>query len=256
MRSVRVEFDSARGERLAGTLDLPDEGTDRYAVFAHCFTCNRNYKFIRHVARTLAGHGLGVLRLDFAGLGDSHGTFEETNLGTNVEDVLAAARYLDVHHAAPVLLVGHSLGGCAVLAAAGRLPGVRAVVTINAPFHPAHVLEQLQVDDKISARGYARVEIGGTPYRITAQLAEDLRAARPDAAIAGIDAALLVLQAPDDRTAPAENADRIFAAARHPKSLVALPGADHLLSRERDARYAAEVIAAWSAPYLEERGTA
>lgn len=249
MRSLRVEFDSARRERLIGSLDLPDE-VRHYAVFTHCFTCNRNYKFIRQMARALAERGIGVLRFDFAGLGDSGGDFEETNLTTNTDDVVAAAGFLEREYGAPSLLVGHSLGGCAVLAAAGRLSRIRAVATINTPYHPAHVLDKLQVEDEIAVRGHARVELGGLSYRLTAQLAEDLRSARPDEAIAGIDAALLVLHAPGDRTAPVENGERIFAAARHPRSLVALPGADHLLSRESDAVYAAGLIATWSAAYL------
>lgn len=254
MRTVKVRFSNGRGVVLAGSLDLPRESAPRaYAVFAHCFTCNRNYKFIRHVSRALAQRGLAVLRLDFTGLGESEGRFEDTNFGTNVDDVLAAARFLEMEYGAPPrLLIGHSLGGTAVLAAAPRLDPVRAVATINAPSAPAHVLDRLgEIDAWIAGRGQAEVEIGGLRYRITPQLVADLRGARVEAAIGALGAALLVLHATHDQTADIGHAERIFAAARHPKSLAALPGADHLLSREEDAHYAAGLISAWSSIYLD-----
>ena len=257
MRTIKVGFANGRGVSLAGSLDLPRDSEPRAsAVFAHCFTCNRNYKFIRHISRALAQRGLAVLRLDFTGLGESGGRFEDTNFSSNVEDVLAAARFLETgHRAAPGLLIGHSLGGTAALAAAPRLPSVRAVVTVNAPSDPSHVLDRLgALDAEIAHRRHAEVEIGGVSYRITPQLVDDLRGAQVTQAIGALDAGLLVLHAPDDRTADFGHAERIFAAARHPKSLVALPGADHLLSREQDARYAAELIAAWLPPYLDAAG--
>lgn len=254
MRTSKVRFANGRGIELAANLDLPASAAPRaYAVFAHCFTCNRNYKFIRQMARTLAQGGVGVLRLDFTGLGESAGRFEDSNFSSNVDDVLAAARFLEAEYEAPRLLIGHSLGGTAMLAAAPRLPSVRAVTTINAPSEPAHVLSQLEgVESAVARDGETRVEIGGLPYRITAQLVDDLREQRPCAGIAALDAALLLLHAPGDRTAGIEHAERIYAAASHPKSLVSLPDADHLLSREADARYAARMIAAWSEPYLEK----
>ncbi len=253
MRTLRVGFDNDRGIALTASLDLPRAGSPRaYAVFAHCFTCNRNYKFIRHMARTLAGHGLAVLRLDFAGLGESGGRFEETNFSTSTADVLAAARFLAAEHQAPGLLIGHSLGGAAVLAAAPGIASVRAVATINAPSTPAHVLTQLgALDEAMAKQGYAEAEIGGIVYRLTPQLVDDLRHTQIDGAIGGLDAALLVLHATQDRTADISHGERIFAAAAQPKSLIALPGADHLLSREGDAQYAAAMIAAWSAIYLD-----
>lgn len=251
MRTLKLGFPNRRGQELAGSLDLPAASTPRsYAVFAHCFTCNRNYKFIRYIARILAREGIAVLRLDFTGLGESGGRFDETNFSTTVDDLLAAAGYLAAEHQAPRLLIGHSLGGTAVLAAAPRLPGVDAVVTINAPAQPAHVLEQLDVEHRVAEAGQASVEIGGARWNITAQLVDDLRHART--APERLAAALLVLHATRDGTAGMEHAERIFTAASQPKSLVALPQADHLLSREADALYAAKLILAWSSAYLGE----
>lgn len=256
MRTLRVGFDNGRGDALAASLDLPREGSPRaYAIFAHCFTCHRNYKFIRQMARVLAQHGLAVLRLDFAGLGESGGRFEETNFSTNTADVLAAARFLASEYRAPAVLIGHSLGAAAVLAAAPDVVSARAVVVVNAPSTPAHVLTQLgTLDDAIARQGYAEAEIGGIVYRITPQLIEDLRGARVDGAIAGLGAALLVLHATRDLTADISHGERIFAAAAQPKSMIALPGADHLLSLEGDAQYAAAMIAAWCTAYLEGEG--
>ncbi|MDX9741080.1 MAG: alpha/beta fold hydrolase [Gammaproteobacteria bacterium] len=249
MRTLKVVFPNARGNELAGSLDLPSASAPRaYAIFAHCFTCNRNYKFIRYIARTLAREGVAVLRLDFTGLGESTGRFDETNFSTTVDDLLAAADFLAAQYQSPRLLIGHSLGGTAVLAAAPRLRGIDAVVTVNAPAQPGHVLEQLDVETEVARAGHASVNIGGSNWNITAQLVDDLRQAR--AAPERLEAALLVLHATRDATAGMEHAERIFAAASQPKSLVALPQADHLLSREADALYAARLILAWSSAYL------
>lgn len=253
MPSQRVEFGNVRGVRLVGSLDLPAERPRVAALFAHCFTCNRNYRFIRQLSALLAEQGIAVLRFDFTGLGDSGGRFEESNFTTNVEDIEAAAGYLaGEFDGAPQLLIGHSLGGTAMLAAAGSIAGVRAVATINAPFEPAHVLEHL--DDAIAGierEGSAEAEIGGQRYRMTAQLVDDLRAIRMRPKIGRLDAALLVLHSPVDRTVGIDNATRIFDAAQHPRSFVVLDGADHLLGREADVRYAGAVIAAWVSPYLD-----
>lgn len=249
MRTLRVGFPNGRGQELAGSLDLPATAAPRaYAIFAHCFTCHRNYKFIRYIARILAREGIAVLRIDFTGLGESGGRFDETNFSTTVDDLIAAAGFLAAEHQAPQLLIGHSLGGTAVLAAATRLPGLAAVVTINAPSQPTHVLEQLDVEDEVARSGSAPVTIGGANWNITPQLVDDLRSAR--SAPERLAAALLVLHATRDDTAGMEHAERIFAAAPQPKSLIALPQADHLLSRESDAHYAARLILAWSSAYL------
>lgn len=252
MRSQKQYFDNARGIRLAADLDLPGHGEPHaYAVFAHCFTCNRNYKFIRHICRVLTDRGVAVLRPDFTGLGESGGEFASTNFTTSVEDVLAAARCLADRYAAPTLLIGHSLGGSAVLAAGVQLEEVRAVVTINAPYEPSHLYDHFSdLHDEIERNGAVSVDIGGQKVSITAQLLEDLRDARVGEHIGRLDAALLVMHAPMDQTVGIDNASRLFQAAHHPKSFVSLDNADHLLSREHDARYAGEVIAAWAERYL------
>lgn len=253
-QTLRVEFTNARGIRLRGSLERPaDREPVACALFAHCFTCNSDYRFIRLIARELAGQGISVMRFDFTGLGGSGGRFEDSNFTTNVEDIEAAARFLEGElTVGPALLIGHSLGGAAVLAAAGRIPSVRAVATINAPSTPDHVLGHLEGAVAEAARhGVGEAEIGGQRYPITQQLIDDLRGADLGAAIRALDAALLVLHSPVDRTVGIAHASRIFEVARHPKSFVALDGADHLLGRETDARYAARIIRTWASAYLD-----
>lgn len=252
MRAQKIHFRNARGIRLAGELDVPADGAPvAWALFAHCFTCNKNYKFIRHICRTLAAQGVAVLRFDFTGLGESGGDFASSNFTSNIEDILAAARCLEERYAAPALLIGHSLGGTAMLAAAPRLATVQAVATINAPFEPGHILDHLGDErERIEREGEAQVSIGGQRYRLTRQLLEDLRAYRMRETIRELKAALLILHSPHDGTVPIAHAGLIFEAAHHSKSFVALDRADHLLSREDDARYAGQVIAAWAARYV------
>lgn len=252
MKTQRLRFNNSRGIELGARLDRPDSGLPKaYAVFSHCFTCNKDYKFIRQVSRTLTEHGIAVLCLDFTGLGESGGRFEDSNFSTSVDDVMAAAQFLADSYLPPALLLGHSLGGTVMLAAAPGLPHVRAVATLNAPFEPRHIFHHFsEIADQIEHLGEAETVIGGKAYRITRQLLDDLRDRRMAEAIRGLDAALLVLHAPRDETVSLDNAGRIFDAARHPKSFIALDGADHLLSREADARYAGQLIAAWAARYI------
>jgi putative redox protein len=252
MKTQRLRFNNSRGIELGARLDRPDSGLPKaYAVFSHCFTCNKDYKFIRQVSRTLTEHGIAVLCLDFTGLGESGGRFEDSNFSTSVDDVMAAAQFLADSYLPPALLLGHSLGGTVMLAAAPGLPHVRAVATLNAPFEPRHIFHHFsEIADQIEHLGEAETVIGGKAYRITRQLLDDLRDRRMAEAIRGLDAALLVLHATRDETVSLDNAGRIFDAARHPKSFIALDGADHLLSREADARYAGQLIAAWAARYI------
>lgn len=252
MKTQRLRFKNPLGIELGARLDTPDSGVPvAYAVFGHCFTCTKDYKFIRQVSRALTEHGIAVLCLDFTGLGESGGRFEDSNFSTSVADVIAAARFLADTCEAPALLVGHSLGGTAMLAAAPELPQVRAVATLNAPFEPRHIFHHFSgIADRIEQEGGAETVIGGKVYRITRQLLHDLRDRRMATAIRSLDAALLILHAPQDETVGIDNAGRIFETARHPKSFIALDGADHLLSREVDARYAGQLIAAWAARYL------
>jgi putative redox protein len=253
MKTRRLRFDNSLGIELGARLDLPDAGEPRvYAVFSHCFTCNKDYKFIRQVSDTLTSHGFAVLCLDFTGLGESGGRFEDSNFSTNVADVMAAARFLADTDQAPALLLGHSLGGTAVLAAAAQLPQTRAVATINSPFEPGHIFHHFrEIAGQIEIEGEAQATIGGKAYRITRQLLDDLRGYRMADAIRDLNAALLILHAPRDETVGIEQAGLIFEAARHPKSFIALAGADHLLAREADARYAGRLIAAWASRYID-----
>jgi uncharacterized OsmC-like protein/fermentation-respiration switch protein FrsA (DUF1100 family) len=248
---IRATFPGSSGNELSARLELPSGPVRAFALFAHCFTCTKDVLAARRIAGGLAAAGVGVLRFDFTGLGSSEGDFANTNFSSNVEDLVCAADYLRRHYEAPAILIGHSLGGAAVLAAAGRIPEAKAVVTIGAPADAAHVLKQLGGSlDQITSEGEAEVRLAGRPFRVRRSFVEDAEAQRLEEAIRTLGRALLVMHAPRDETVGIDNASRIFAAARHPKSFVSLDDADHLLSRPQDAAYAAGVIAAWAARYI------
>ncbi|MCW5745629.1 MAG: OsmC family protein [Alphaproteobacteria bacterium] len=251
MPAQRFDFPNGRGDQLAALLDLPDGPPRAYALFAHCFTCGKDVLAAARIARGLTQQGIAVLRFDFTGLGASDGEFANTNFSSNIADLLAAAEHLRATHAAPQLLIGHSLGGAAVLAAAADISGVRAVVTIAAPSDPGHVTHLL--GDKladIAAKGEVEVTLGGRPFRVQRQFLDDVTHHRLSDRIARLHKPLLVLHAPRDEIVGIDNASAIFTAAKHPKSFVSLDDADHLLSRPRDAAYVADVIAAWASRYL------
>ncbi len=249
--SLRVEFEGSKGSVLAGRLDLPPGNPHGFALFAHCFTCSKDFVASARLSRALAARGIGVLRFDFTGLGSSEGDFANTDFSSNVEDLVRAADWLRRERTAPLLLVGHSLGGSAVLAAAARVPEAVGVAVIAAPAEPAHVTGLFAGErEQIETRGEAEVELAGRRFRIRRELLDDLGAQRLEDAIRGLRKALLVLHSPVDQIVGIDNASRIFAAARHPKSFVSLDRADHLLSRREDADYAAEVIAAWASRFL------
>jgi uncharacterized OsmC-like protein/alpha-beta hydrolase superfamily lysophospholipase len=252
MRTERLEFPNARGEKLAALLDLPLGKPTAFALFAHCFTCGKDNLAARRIAERLAMCGIGVLRFDFTGLGTSEGDFADTHFSSNIDDLVAAADFLRSTHGAPAILIGHSLGGAAVLAAAHRIADARAVVTIAAPCDPAHVtgLFKEQVD-KIREQGEVEVSLAGRPFRIKREFLDDISEQRITERVADLRKALLILHSPTDDTVSIDNASRIFLAARHPKSFVSLAGADHLLSKKSDAAYVANVIAAWAERYLE-----
>jgi putative redox protein len=236
---------------LAARLDLPPEGPRAYAIFAHCFTCSKDSKAATYLSAALAGQGIATLRFDFTGLGGSGGDFANTNFSSNVADLIAAADYLRANHGTPEILIGHSLGGAAVLAAAPRIADVRAVATINAPFDPAHVVHLMaDAKSKIELAGEAEVNLAGRTFRIKQQFIEDIGKYRLTDGLTRMKKALLVMHAPFDTTVNIDNAAQIFLAAKHPKSFVALDGADHLLSRHADALYAGSVLAAWAARYI------
>lgn len=253
MSSQKIEFRGASGALLAARLDMPDGVTPRaFALFAHCFTCSKDILAAKRIARSLSAAGIAVLRFDFTGLGHSEGEFANTDFSSNVEDLVAAAAFLRDKYEAPQLLVGHSLGGSAVLAAADQIAEVRAVATIGAPADPAHVAERFgAARDAIEKTGEAIVELAGRPFRIRQAFLDDLSGQRLLDRVRALRCALLVMHSPIDNIVGIDNASGIFVAARHPKSFVSLDDADHLLSRAADADYAAHVISVWAERYVE-----
>ncbi|MDY6858175.1 MAG: bifunctional alpha/beta hydrolase/OsmC family protein [Pseudomonadota bacterium] len=251
MPMEKITFEGHSGDALAARLDLPEGPHLGTALFAHCFTCGKDIHAARRIAQRLAAMGIAVLRFDFTGLGHSGGEFENTSFTTNVGDLIAAARYLERRGMAPGLLIGHSLGGAAVLRAAGSLDSVKAVATLGAPFDPAHVTRNFaSADPHLHIDGSIEMHLGGRPVHVGADFIRDVAEARLGPAIAGLKRALLVMHAPRDQVVGIDNATQIFATAKHPKSFVTLDDADHLISAAEDAEYAAEVIAAWSGRYL------
>ncbi len=251
-KTLRVEFPGALGHELAARLEMPEGPPRAFALFAHCFSCSKDLKAVPRVTRRLAEYGIAVLRFDFTGLGESEGDFAETNFSSNLFDLLAAADYLRREHSAPQLIIGHSLGGAAVLAAANRVPESRAVATIAAPSSTQHLHDVLvELSPDLASGGEAEVHLGGQPFRVTRQFLDDLNEQRLDHAIENLGRPLLVLHSPTDNVVGIEHARHIFEHARHPKSFVSLDGADHLLVRNpRDAHFVAEVLAAWAGRYL------
>lgn len=249
-RSERLEFPGSQGALLAARLDLPESVPRAYALFAHCFTCSKDVFAAARISRALTDFGIAVLRFDFTGLGQSGGDFANTNFSSNVEDLAHAASFLRAHYAAPSLLIGHSLGGAAVLAVVHRVPEARAVATIGAPADPDHIAQLLlESRAEIEACGEAEVQLAGRTFRIRRQFLDDI-AAQPQAErIHNLGAALLVMHSPVDTIVDVDNARRIFDAARHPKSFIALDGADHLLTEPADAIFAAGMLAAWASRY-------
>lgn len=251
MQSIKMMFDGHDGSALAARLDLPSREPRAFVLFAHCFTCGKDIFAASRISAGLVESGLAVLRFDFTGLGMSEGEFANTNFSSNVADLVRAADHLRAHYQAPALLVGHSLGGAAVLAAAAEIAEVKAVATIGAPSEPVHVQKQFkQHVETIREQGALEVQLAGRPFTITRQFLEDLEATRIRERVAHLGRALLVMHAPLDEVVDIEQARKIFEAARHPKSFVSLDSADHLLRRREDAAYAAQVLAAWAARYL------
>lgn len=252
MATERFTFTGHSGVELAARLDMPEGPHLATALFAHCFTCSKDIPAARRIAGRLANMGIAVLRFDFTGLGHSGGEFENTTFSSNVADLSLAAAELQNRGLGPELLIGHSLGGAAIIAAAEHIPQARAVVTIGAPFDPEHVTHNFGgALSEIQTQGVAEVQLGGRGIKIGAGFVEDVSAAKLEDALHNLKKSLLVLHAPKDATVGVENATQIFIHAKHPKSFVTLCDADHLITREQDAEYAADVIAAWSSKYLD-----
>ncbi len=252
MANCTAEFSNADGVRLKARIELPVGPVRAVALFAHCFTCTMQSHAASRVTMALALRGIATMRFDFTGLGGSDGDFANAGFAADVDDIVAAADHLRATIGAPALLIGHSLGGAAILAAAARVPEARGVVTIAAPFDPSHVLHSIDGDlAAIERDGAGDVSIGGRPFKISADFLARTKGSMPAAQISGLKRALLVLHAPLDKTVGIDNARQIFDAARHPKSFISLDGADHLLTRLADAEYVAALIASWSERYLD-----
>lgn len=252
MKSEKLTFEGHSGEILAARLDLPEGPHLATAIFAHCFTCSKDIPAARRIAGRLSQAGIAVLRFDFTGLGHSGGEFENTHFSSNVEDLRLAAAHLAGMGMAPELMIGHSLGGAAVLAASPDIDSVKAVATIGAPADPHHVTANFGASiAEIEERGHAKVDLGGRPFTIKRAFLEDVKAARLSDAVGRLKRALLILHAPGDTVVGIDNASDLWVAAKHPKSFVTLDKADHLLTRAKDAEYTAEVIASWVGRYID-----
>lgn len=257
MPTKKVVFMNAAGDHLSASLEMPaDARPATYALFAHCFTCSKEYKAVTYISRTLAQEHIAVLRFDFTGLGESQGEFSETNFSSNVADILAASAYLQQHYEAPQLLIGHSLGGTAMLQAAARIPSSVAVVTIASPFEPRIVLRHLaSARSQIEVEGQARVTLAGRDFLLKKQFVEDLEQVDMSTTIRELKRALLIFHSPADRVLDLDQASTIFQTARHPKSFISLDQADHLLSNREDALYVGNLIVAWVRKYLASTST-
>jgi uncharacterized OsmC-like protein/pimeloyl-ACP methyl ester carboxylesterase len=253
----RFQFTGSEGQQLAASLDLPENEPVAYALFAHCFTCGKDVLAAKRIAVALAAKGIAVLRFDFTGLDSSEGDFANTTFSSNIADLVRAADHLRETRGAPAILIGHSLGGAAVLAAAGQIPDAKAVATIAAPSDPAHVTHFFKdkIDD-IRKHGKVEVSLAGRPFSIKREFLDDIAEQGLMTHVAQLHKALLVMHSPTDDTVGIENATKIFVSARHPKSFVSLSGADHLLTDKGDAAYVAEMIAAWATRYIEPKAPA
>lgn len=252
-RRLKLEFPGTNGLKIAGLLESPDKAPAGYVLFAHCFTCGKDVVAASRIARALVARGFAVLRFDFTGLGSSDGDFANSNFSSNVTDLVSAADFLREHYQAPSLLIGHSLGGAAILSAAEQIPEAKGLVTIGAPSDPEHVSKQFSADmEKIKTDGIAEVKLAGRSFSIKQQFLEDLAKQNQEEKIAKLRKALLIFHSPVDTTVSIDEAERIYRQAKHPKSFVSLDKADHLLTNAQDAEYVAATIAAWSTKFLAE----
>ncbi|MEO8399445.1 MAG: bifunctional alpha/beta hydrolase/OsmC family protein, partial [Ignavibacteriaceae bacterium] len=253
IKTIKVNFKSKSGYKLAARIELPlDNKPAAYAIFAHCFTCTKNLSAVRNISSSLTNNSIAVLRFDFTGLGESEGDFADTNFSSNIEDLIAASDFLENEYETPQILIGHSLGGAAVLRAALKLQQVKAVAVIGAPFDPIHI-KNLLIDniDTIKEKGKALVSIGGRSFEIKKQFLDDILEDNSEAEIRKLNRALLILHSPQDMIVSVDNAEKIYKAAKHPKSFITLDGADHLLSNKEDSMYAGEIISTWVKRYIE-----
>lgn len=255
MKTKVVKFKNRDGLSLAARLEMPVDGNpDAYALFAHCFTCTKNLKAVKNINDGLTRKGIAVLRFDFTGLGESEGDFADTNFSSNINDLIDATEYLKEKYEAPSILVGHSLGGAAVILAASQIDSVKAVATIGAPYDPGHIKHLLKESvEEINETGEAEVSIGGRPFKIKKQFLDDIETIETKDILENLGKSLLVLHSPQDNIVGIDNAAKIYKAAKHPKSFITLDGADHLLSKQDDSFYAGNVIGSWVSRYIESQ---
>ncbi|MFC3880595.1 alpha/beta fold hydrolase [Algoriphagus namhaensis] len=253
MNPQKLSFTNQRGFELSADLYLPVESHPKfYAIFAHCFTCSKNFSAVTKISNALSNEGVGILSFDFTGLGRSEGDLVDSSFSSNVTDLLDAAKYLEEHYQAPQMLIGHSLGGAAVLYVAAELPSIQAMVTIGAPSYPAHVKHLFKGGlEELETKGSAEVSIGGRPFRIDKQFVDDLEQKPLAIFLKKLKKSLLILHSPQDEIVDISNAAEIYGAAFHPKSFISLDGASHLINNVDDSKYIGEVIASWSGRYVE-----
>ncbi len=253
MSTLKITFKNKEGWDLKGSIELPENRTPHnFVLFAHCFTCNKNFLAVKNISNALIAKGFGVLRFDFTGLGESEGEFEDSNFSGNVEDLIAAAAYLEENYKAPSLLIGHSLGGAAVLFASKLLQSVTAVATIGAPSNIGHIKHLLKDDlAEIQKKGESAVNIGGRNFNIKKQFLDDLESKDLKEIVSNLDKSLLILHSPQDTIVSIKNAEEIYVAAKHPKSFISLNGADHLLTNKLDSSYAGDIIGSWAFRYVD-----
>jgi putative redox protein len=252
MKSVKIKFKNSQGHELAAKIELPDNTPKGYALFAHCFTCNKNLTAVRNIGNALTKNGIAVLRFDFTGLGESEGDFENTNFSSNVEDLVSAAKFMEKNYQSPDIIIGHSLGGAAVIFASQEISNIKAVVTLGAPSNPKHVSHLLKSGlEEIEAKGEATIMIGGREFKIQKHFLDSINERNVESVLKNLNAALLVMHSPQDSTVGIENAAQIYQAAMYPKSFISLDGADHLLSNKEDSIYSGKMIATWASRYLK-----
>lgn len=253
MKTIKLQFKNAEGFLLSAKLEQPvDKKPVAYALFAHCFTCSKNLLAVTNISRALTSKGIGVLRFDFTGLGESEGDFADTNFSGNIQDLVVAAEYLAKNYAVPSILIGHSLGGAAVLMAASQLDFIKSVVTIGAPSDTPHLKKLFKSSlEEIEENGKAVVSLGGRPFTIKQQFIEDLDKTELTSVISELRKPLLIFHSPQDETVDIKNAEKIYVAAHHPKSYISLDKADHLLTNKEDSLYVGEIIATWAKRYVD-----
>jgi len=255
MQKIEVTFKNSDSRELKGVLELPTNTKPaNFILFAHCFTCNKNFHAPSNISKNLASKGYGVLRFDFTGLGDSEGDFEDTNFSSNVEDLIAAGDFLKKEYKAPSIIIGHSLGGAAALFASKKLESIKCMVTINAPSNLSHVQKHFESSlDEIENEGFANIKIGGRSFKIKKQFIENLKTNQDASALKEIRKSLLVMHSPQDEIVSINHAEELYKSAWHPKSFISIDGADHMLSNKADSEYVAAVISSWAGKYVEEK---